>query len=903
MLLLFAAFLFSAKFADDPGMMFPPGSRSAAIYSAVRDVGLYSSFTVEFDTREADGVSKHRKRISDFASRVASLPGVEKVEFEVPGAAGEVFSELPSAFVQLFGPEMLERIDPERASTSALTALAMGAPASPVRSDPGNFRGLLTSSLLSWRKNSPFRFSVADGIMCDETGRYALLRVKVDPAAVTGAAAIERLYGEIVRPRPGVSVRAVSPLLHAMENENLSRRDLSRVGIFSAAALMLVFLVLYRGDWRALWIPVMPMVAAALSVVVCAAVFERVNLMVVGIGGGIAGFAVDQGIHVYSAFRGSGMPAVRRLTKMLLVALATSIVAFAAVTACGVPLFVQLGTFASVMLSVNFLLSRFLLPRLLGSGIRIPKLNLREPSRTVAFSVTAFAAAACAFSLAALPNIRADFSLSALDGASAATKETERLFVERWANPGGGSSVAVTAESEDALLSALAGCERWTPAALVPPSERRRRNVEAWRSAAAAERLRKLKADLAAGCADKGLPPDFFAPFFESVEKGIASADGNGRHPVVDGILSFALGSSRGGWSALLFAPEKDARVLAGRIAGAFEITPRAVEAAAVESYRPGLIRSAALCLAAQLFLVAFVYRRIRKFALVFLPAAVAALCGLGVSAVAGFAVDMTVCLAGVLVFGLAVDYGVFALCRSEDGDRNGEVARAMILSAVTTVAAAAALSAASHPALSRLGIVILTGILFTALAALFLVPSLRRLRPLSAAFAAAFLCGCVSSGGGDGGETVSRQSPGEVRLWNVTANALWYSVPMIVAVKVDPATRSVHAVGTSPSGVTLFESEGEGGVERRGFVSPLIPEIGAKMLFGDIQEDLSRVFFAPRGSEGERTVSRGLWPFWGWTLELDGVSRDGRTFDTAVYEKRASLCGFIFKEVSGNGE
>ena len=898
---LFAAFLLSAKFAADPGMMFPPGSRSAAIYSAVRDAGLYSAFTVEYDTREAGGVSKSRRRIADFASRISSLPGVEKVEFEVPDAAAEAFSALPSAFVQLFGPEILDEIEPGRASAAALTALTMGSPAAPIRSDPGNFGRRLTSSLMSWRENSPFRFSVADGIMCDETGRYALLRVKVDPAAVAGAQAVEELYREIVRPQPGASVLAVSPRLHAMENEKLSRRDLSRVGIFSAVSLLAVFLFLYRGDWRALWIPVMPMVAAALSVAVCAAVFERVNVMVIGIGGGIAGFAVDQGIHVYSAVRGAGVASLRRLTGALLVALATSAAAFASVMVCGVPFFVQLGTFAITMLTFNFLLSRFLLPRLFGNCGIAPGLNLREPSRRGATAVVIFAAAACAASVASLPHIRTDFSPASLDGTCASTKEAEKRFSERWANPGGGSSVVVAADGEDELLRALAGCERWTPAALVPPSGIRRRNVEDWKSAGTRKRLSELKAALRAECAGRGLPADFFAPFFEAVGKGVAAADETGRHPVIDAILSFTVGRSGGKRSALLFAPEKEARMLTGKVAGAVEITPRAVGEAAAESYRPGFLRSMLLCLAAQICLVAFVYRRIKKFALVFLPAAVAVLCGLGVSAAAGFAVDMTVCLAAVLVFGLAVDYGVFALYRGE-GDLNGDVARSMILSAVTTAAAAAAMIAASHPAVSRLGTVIFTGIVFTALAALFLVPSLQRLRPLPAALAAAFLCGCVSPGGGGGGETVSRQPPGEVRLWNVTANALWYSVPMIVAVKVDPATKTVHAVGTSPSGVTLFESEGEGGVERRRFVSPLIPETGAKMLFGDIQEDFSRVFFAPRGTEGERSVSRGLRPFWGWTLELDGASRDGRTFGSAVYERRASWRGFVFKEAIGNG-
>lgn len=899
MVLLFAVFSLFAKFSGDPGLMFPTGSESAAIYSAVRDAGLYSAVTVEVDTLETNGVRRLKNELDAFAAEISDIPGVSRVEHSVSADAMEAFSHLPEVFVQLMPPDVLSEIVPEKAASSALTALVAGAPASALRSDPGGFRRPFITALQAWRTYAPFRFSAEDGFMCDGTGRYALIRVETDPAVAADSRKASRILDEISRPRSGFRMTVVSPLVRAVENESLVRGDVFRVGVVSAAALALVFLFLYRGDWRALWIPVMPFIAAAGATVVCCLLFDRVSLVVLGVGGGMAGFAVDQGIHVYTAVRGASMRDAGRLTRALLTALATSVAAFASAVVSGVPVFVQLGVFASLTLIFNFVLSRFLLPGLLGAGGCKVGMNVSLPSRNALAPIMIAALLLSVVSLSMLSGMKADFSLSSLDGTRASTRATENAFAERWKNPSAAESAVVVRDSEDSLLSALQGCGRWTPAALVPPSDVRAENLRKWRLPETAERLSRLKDALSRSCLEKGLPPEFFFPFFEAVEKGMFGSGTPERHKVLENLLSVFLRCRGRRCSALLFVPPDEVSDMLGKVADARIMSPEAVDAAAAASFIPGFRRSALLCAVLLSALVALVYRRISGFASVFLPAACAGLWGAGLASATGFKVDASACLACVLGFGLAVDYGVFALYRN-DGDPGGNTARAMVLSAVTTLAGAAAMMAAEHPAVRGLGTVIFFGILFTALSALYVVPALTRWRGTHLIVISLLFSGCVCGRCGTE-ERFPMQPANETRIWSVTANAMWHSFPMLVAVEVNPVDGYIRAVGMTPTGMTLFESVGRNGVESKRFVSSVIPEEGAQALFENIQKDFSRIFFSADGCGPEGAGSEGVWPLWGWSVERKGMSRDGKSFRSAVYENRSGHYGFVFKEVDGD--
>ena len=604
--LMLAALSLFAKLTNDPEMIFPEGSKSAGIYQVVRDAGLYSTFTVELDFLKPDGLAGSRRHIDEFASRIAAQPGVVKVDYSVTDEMADAFAGLPAAFVQLLNPSVIDGINPERAASAALAALSVGAPAAMVRSDPGNLTRKFADSLQSWRKLAPYRFSLCDSVACDSSRRYALVRVETDPAVIAGAERISGLLAEMTREHPEMKVRIVSPLVHSLENESLARKDIFRVGTVSAVVLAAVFLFLYRGDWRALWIPLTPFAASFAAAMVCAAAFDRLSLMVLGVGGGVAGFAVDQGIHVYSAVRGSGLPKDGRLTRALLMALATSVAAFASVAFSGIPVFVQLGVFVALTLAFNLLLSRFALPRLLGSEKGRTQFSLSAPSRVSSVvSIAVFCGVSVLFCIM-LPRLKTDFSLSSLDGTSSATRAVEAEFNSRWSNAGGGESMIVFRRNEDELLGAISECSRWTPAALVPPHARRMENAEAWRSASVEAKLAELKRGLAAACEAKGLPGDFFAPFFDSIKEGLSQAAQTRSVPAIDMLLSTSVRKTARGCLALIFVPKGDAESAAKRIEGAVPVTPGAIESAAAESYAPGFWRAAAICALLQALLAAF---------------------------------------------------------------------------------------------------------------------------------------------------------------------------------------------------------------------------------------------------------------------------------------------------------
>ena len=228
-------------------------------------------------------------------------------------------------------------------------------------------------------------------------------------------------------------------------------------------------------------------------------------------------------------------------------------------------------------------------------------------------------------------------------------------------------------------------------------------------------------------------------------------------------------------------------------------------------------------------------------------------------SAMFGISLNLTTVFGMIMLTGLVLDYGIFALHRTQS-DVDAGTGDAMVLSALTTVLTCGALLASRHPVLFHTGFVLSFGILFTALTALFVVPSLLSLRCRVGKAAlllvlAASITGCMSMRPQKfakremSNETANVETEDfkaaffkpRTSLYTLDTSFLHYDFKTLMVVKTKQD--SLQAIGTASNGVTLFNIVVENGKETKRMFSNMIPEVAQKRLFGTFGEDLWCIF------------------------------------------------------------
>ncbi|MBR4220811.1 MAG: hypothetical protein IKR81_06625, partial [Victivallales bacterium] len=443
-------------------------------------------------------------------------------------------------------PAVLDGANPATAVASLQKAIALpGTPIDMFRRDPFGLRLQPLERLQQFQALSGLATDATDGYLISPDGSRALILINTDFARPPNGDDISVLFNSIERTvaeiLPEAKTTIVSPLQHNLENEKIARRDILAVSLTSFLALILLFVLLYRGAWDAILIPLMPLLATIIVTGIMALCFKNLCLFIIGIGGGIAGLAVDQGIHVYAACaeekpEGTTAPnSFMRLLPPLTLSAATSAAVFLLITLTGITAYIQLGVFAAATLLLNLFLSVTLLPTLLKKRTKLSwDMTAFRPTQGLATLICAVWLLIVIGACCLLPKLKTDFSIRAMDGTSAETIATENAFQERWLNPDAGTMLVLTATStEEALLACEKLAENPTlnqaplfhPASLWPSAATRQRNISAWRSPETRQKLNQLQQQLQEQCTAKHLPPHVFDKAFEQLNATLDSPE------------------------------------------------------------------------------------------------------------------------------------------------------------------------------------------------------------------------------------------------------------------------------------------------------------------------------------------------------------------------------------------
>ena len=827
--------LLRIRFTNDVSQLFPDSQDAATTFRILNETKLGNTVQLEFISTES--VEKHEKYLDAAAEKITRLPGVKNLVFRYRGA--DVLDEM-GAFTSLlprfYGPEILKECDPESAARNALKQLAFPMPGG-VRRIRNQPFGLEMKILLPLRRMDHLTgmdLSYDVPYFATQDKRRAMMVFDAD-VMLGDAETVRKLLAGIrtaVEPLPpGMEYRIISGAMHTLGNEEVLKRDASISGTVSLLLFLLIFLFFCRRDWRSLWIPAIPLYASFLSLGVMTLFFREICLYVVGLGSCVTGLAVDQGIHVYSACRGKdSVGRTAALAEPMLLSALTSILVFVFLALTGIRAYIQLAFFAGLSLAISCIIALIVLPQLLDPDRTIREFAFPLPSikSIPAWGILLLAIPAAWGLFYVLPG-NADFSLDSLDGTPDATRQQEKDFNAAWRRRDAPSTavLAVSDSSREQVLIRMQEISRRLTenkiihsGPPVPPQSEQIASRKLWRTPAAAEAIAALEKRTREACRRHRLPDRFFQPFFDQLRAAVASDDLT-VPPMLDAVMKKMVKDHPGGASAVALLPEPDPEQMP-KIREILKKSGGGHCALLSKGYFRMMIRSELggkflwlmpLSIASALLLAFAVFRRVSDVLLAMTPVFVS-FCGLFIlGSLTGFKATPAAAFALILLTGLAIDYGIYAVSQLRHPEKIS-ARNSVFLSAATTVAGAGALVFSRHPALFGTGVVLSVGIALACLAGLYLVPLMKKGKTSSMLpllmLALLMLNGCVSDKIESVPVDADRLPQYPQKTFRLQGNAVirWRDQEhsVILAAELDPAGGQVKAAGVSPgSGMLIF--------------------------------------------------------------------------------------------------
>ncbi len=624
--------------------------------------------------------------------------------------------------------------------------------ASSIRADPLGFRWRAVERLQSVMSSFGYDVNMVEGHLVSRDGRRCMIvaETPIAPTDNVGSLALSKVLAEKVKMLPkGFTADTICGHMHTVSNERTIKRDIALTNTVATLAFLALFFVVFRDKWAVFTLLAIPVSASLIAIPLTALVFGRVALIVVGLGSVIAGVSVDYAMHVYVASRRSGNAA----EALMHVALPVSV---GALTTCGmfvafisssVPGYHQLAVFSilSIVLALVFALAVF--PHFVRrgevglasggeKGVVAPRL---APRGVVTAWVGLFA-----LCLWGCRGLGFDSNILRMDGTEESILAGENRFYAAWGQGDTNQAIVVcegpTAEAaqraSDEVYRAVraTGVEAGvaTLSAVWPSQRTREENLARWQSFWDAERVAQLRQTLMQEGEGFGFATNAFDPFFE----GLAGPAGAHAGDVTNGLLTRLRGQflqqKGGGWQCLSFYPDTPAmqalvKARDGNGHRVFMVSPQAVAGDLSRIYASEILRISTVAVTIILLVTFALVRNVRVVAISLIPSLTAVVALLAAMAVSGRMVNMANVFAGIVVFGLSLDYG-FIMMHSYRHRLTDSARVSVHVSAITTVIGTAALLFAHHPVLFSLGITLTIGILAGYVTAMWVVPALYSL-------------------------------------------------------------------------------------------------------------------------------------------------------------------------------
>lgn len=676
---------------------------------------------------------------------------IEEIEAELPDAAA--LDALHAWRRGLLADDLRESLRTRSVDDWAEAALAQFY--SPMTLGPGP--GVLEDPLglsAAWWQSRARGISRTDGewALPVEQGEAVLLRFRSTGGAfhVDGstplAEALDAARAHLAEEHASVELLAAGVPLIAEAAAAQARREMNTIGLGALLAVIVIVALSFRSPLPVLLVATSLLVGVGAALVVTHRVFGEVHVLALVFGASLVGVAEDYGIHYFAARQGdpqrSGIAQLDRLLPGLLLAFATSALAYLAIGLAPFPGLRQMAVFSAVGLLAAFLTvacwfplwprqaprpSRLstLVSRSLAAWPRFDDVSMR--SSRVSWALVLGAALVSAIGLAQL---RVDDQLRSLQGIPAGVLERQQQVAVLLDAPSPAQFYVLEADNaeallqrEEALIDALrplreAGVLRsWQALSEAVPSTRRqledRATVLALEARVRHQLVEALGQPLPFAAADSPRPLDiatWLASPLSLAERPLWLGEREGRVASVVRVSGIGPGSL-----AALQALEGE---------GVRWIDRTAQYSALLAQYRvqiQGWLGVGVLVIAAAL---ALRFGRDAWRALV--PTLLAGALALGVQGLIGEPLQLFNVLALMLLLGVGVDYGIFLIEHQDDGASW----LAVSLGATSTLLAFGLLALSQTPALQGFGLTMLVGVGAVWLLSPLFRPSPRKTAP-----------------------------------------------------------------------------------------------------------------------------------------------------------------------------
>lgn len=697
-------------------------SAAAQQYIAQLDTKLVSPMTTGFQQGEI---------AQDFKRLVQQLPEyTERGEFEEIAA----ITSYPGVSTSL--SNLVKRLQTPEGMFSGSSA----------RSDPLDWNGRLVKKMVGLLSSFGYRAVPVQGRLMDPEHKNLLLVLQT-PISLMDIQGVRALVTHLEACAkslpPGVETSLVCAHLHTLGNETIIRRDIQVTSISAVFVFCILFFVVYR-DWRAGYMVLLPFLATLPALAASALIFKNFSAFVVGFGATITGITDDYCVQAYVFSRTRQREQnLKRIRLPVFISALTTLCLFLAFCFSSIPAYQQLGCFAALSVIVAFIYALVVLPRF----IPVPKdvdSIAEQAGETVsrhrfrprtAWLVIGCSGVAFGLGILALFNLRFDANVSKLDGTPAAVLAAEQRAVQVW---GGGEShaaiLSVEAPTEeealrlnDELYTALlkAGIPAQDVSSLAPlfPSEatrqqRRKQWMDYWNG----ERVQAFRENVRQASAAMEFSDDAFGAFWSlfemwRTEKSTPSEPVAFLQPLRERFIHVVKTADPVGQTVRVttFLPD-DPQVLA--LAGGVKAEIPSLKIVSRQTFAKQLSSAftqeisfiSKLAGGFIILLTVFLIRRPGMIALAVLPSIAGLLWGCAAMVFLGRSLDVSNLIAGIMVLGLCIDYGICMVFAYRDGIQENSF-RALTLSAVTTIMGAGVLLLAKHPALFSIGVTLVSGI------------------------------------------------------------------------------------------------------------------------------------------------------------------------------------------------
>jgi predicted exporter len=636
-----------------------------------------------------------------------------------------------------------------------------------ISDDPLALKNLVLSRLSSLSPTEGARFH--KGQLVSSDGRHILIVAEplssgMDTQFAGRITALmgdisEELHGKYGR-QDGFTLTPVGAYRAALDNEVSAKRNVKRAVLFSTVAIALLLFVGFPRPLLGL-LSLLPAFAGTMMALFVYSLFHSsISMPAIGFGGAIISFTVDYGI-AYLLFldrphETHGMETTKEVWSLGLLAMLTTAVSFACLSASGFPVLMQIGQFAALGVVFTYIFVHTFFPLLfpvMPPAKRPPYLPLQRFVNRIASSQNMWKTyAALAFGIFMLFFARPEFhvDLNAMNAVSKETLSAEKLIRDVWGDIY--SRVYLMVEGSDRQdlqrkcdrLSEMLAQEvatgrlsqAFVPSMIFPGEEMARKNVAAWQIFWNPDRIAGLRKAMGDASRPLGFSPAAFDPFFTLLNKrDIPGTDMPERFSGLLGISVNRDQSSLVQVATLTPGPSYSGedfyrRFTATGLATVFDpvLFGKQMESVLLSAF----IRMAVI-VGIITILTAFFYLLDWRLTLIGMaPTLFALVCTLGTLNLMGQPLTIPILMVAVVVIGMGTDYALY-LVRSyqryldESDPSLGLIRLSVFLSFATTFLGFGVLALADNAMLKSAGVGLALGIGYSFLGAVMITPPILK--------------------------------------------------------------------------------------------------------------------------------------------------------------------------------